>query len=199
MKQKIALLCLFSLLIFPLSAQKIGIKAGLNMAKGQYDYTGTSLSTSNLMGFHAGIIGEVSLTDALYFNTGALVSQKGTKFSIIGVNVDFPITYVEVPLNIAYKYDLGAAKIFGQVGPYAGFGLSAKMKGGGEEEEMEFGSEEDQLKRIDFGVNIGAGVEIKSIQLGVTYGLGLANISNSSDETMKNGVISISAAFLFGK
>ena len=123
--------------------------------------------------------------------------MKGTKLNVMGVGVDFSVNYVEIPLNLAYKYDLGVVKLFGQAGPYAGVGVSAKMKSGSEEETFDFGSDPDQLKRIDYGVNFGAGVEIKKLIIGVNYGLGLANMSNDTDETMKNGVLSVSAGLWF--
>jgi hypothetical protein len=199
MKQKLAFIFILSFALINANAQRIGIKVGLNLADAKYEYTQTSISTSNLVGFQAGLIGELPLSDALYLNLAALFSQKGTKLSLLGMEVKFPVTYVEVPLNLAYKYDLGALKLFAQAGPYVGYGLSAKMTGSGLDETIDFGTETNQMKRLDFGANFGAGIEIGPVQVGANYGLGLANISNDPDETMKHGVLSITAAFLFGK
>lgn len=199
MKQKLTFILILSFALINANAQRIGIKAGVNLANAKYEYTQTSISTSNLIGFQAGLIGELPLSDALYVNAGALFSQKGTKLSFIGMEVKFPINYVEIPLNLAYKYDLGALKLFAQAGPYLGYGLSAKMTGSGVDETIDFGSETGQMKRIDYGANIGAGIEIGSIQVGANYGLGLANASNDPDETVKNGVLSFTVAFLFGR
>jgi len=197
MKQKLTLICVLSILLLNANAQKIGIKAGLSLANAQYEYTETSISTSNLIGVQAGLIGEVPISNDIYFNAGILFAQKGTKMSLLGLEIDFPINYLEIPLNFAYKYDLGTAKLFAQAGPYLGIGLSAKMKGGGEEETIDFGSENDQMKRVDIGINFAGGLEIKIIQLGVNYGLGLINLSNDPDELLKNGVLSISVAAFF--
>ena len=197
MKIKLIILCVLSFAVVNANAQRLGLKAGVSLAKGKYEYTEASFSTENLTGFHAGLIGEVPLSDNLYLNTGALFSMKGTKISVLGIGVDFAVNYVEIPLNLAYKYDLGAVKLFGQAGPYAGVGISAKMKGGGEEETIDFGSDTDQLKRIDYGINVGAGVEIRKLIVGANYGMGLANMSNDPDEVMKNGVISLSIGLWF--
>jgi len=199
MKQKLTLICILSISLVTANAQKIGIKAGLSLANAQYEYTESSISTSNLIGVQVGLIGEMPISNEIYLNSGILFSQKGTKLSILGVEVDFPINYLEIPLNLAYKYDLGSAKIFAQAGPSLGYGLSAKMKGGGDEETIDFGTETDQMKRLDFGVNFAAGLEIKVVQFGINYGLGLTNLSNDPDELMKNGVLTISIAVLFGK
>jgi hypothetical protein len=199
MKQKLIFICILSFALLNANAQRFGIKAGVALANAQYEYTQTSISTSNLIGFQAGLIGEMPLSDALYLNSGALFSQKGTKLSLLGMEMKFPVNYVEVPLNLAYKYDLGPLKLFAQAGPYLGVGLSAKMKGSGYDETIDFGSGTDQMKRLDYGANFGGGIEIGAIQIGANYGLGLANISNDPDETMKNGVLSFTVAVLFGK
>lgn len=199
MKQKLIFICILSFALLNANAQRFGIKAGLSMANAKYEYTETSISTENLIGFQAGLIGELPISDALYVNAGALFSQKGTKLSLLGMEVKFPVNYVEVPLNLAYKYDLGPLKLFAQAGPYLGYGLSAKMTGSGIDETIDFGTEPNQMKRLDYGANFGAGIEIGAVQIGANYGLGLANISNDPDETMKNGVLSFTVALLFGK
>ena len=199
MKQKLTLIFVLCILVVNANAQKIGIKAGLSLANAQYEYTQTSISTSNLIGVQAGLIGEVPISNEIYFNSGILFSQKGTKMSLLGVEIEFPINYLEIPLNLAYKYDLSTVKLFAQAGPYLGVGLSAKMKSGGQEETVGFGSETDQMKQIDLGINFGTGIEIKTVQLGINYGLGLTNLSNDPDELIKNGVLSFSVSLFFGK
>ena len=199
MKQKLLLICFLSIISLSVNAQRLGIKAGISLAKANYEYTGTSISTSNLVGFQGGLIGEIPISEDLFLNSGVLFIQKGTKFSLMGLNVKFPINSIEIPLNLAYKYDMGGLKLFGQIGPYLGVGLSAKMEGGGELETIDFGSEIDQMKRIDIGANFGGGIEINKVQLGISYGLGLTNLSNDSDESLKNGALSISLGVMFGE
>jgi hypothetical protein len=43
------------------------------------------------------------------------------------------------------------------------------------------------MKRMDFGINFGAGLEISAIQFGINYGLGLTNLSHDGEELLKNG------------
>lgn len=181
------------------NAQNIGIRAGLNLANAAYQSGGVDLSTDNLTGFQVGIVNETEISSSLFFNTGLLFSQKGLKMNVFGTDVKIPINYLEVPLNLAYKYDLGEAKLFVQAGPYAGIGLSAKAKNGDQEQEIEFGSNDDELKRLDVGLNFGAGVEIEAIQIGVGYGLGLINLENADETSAKNRVLSITATYFFGK
>ena len=71
-----------------------------------------------------------------------------------------------------------------------------------EKEDVEWGSEKGKsdLKRLDFGLTIGAGVEIDLFQIGLGYNLGLANISPYNDGGMKinNRVIGLSVGYKFG-
>jgi len=197
--KKIVLTAIVCLGFMGAHAQNIGIKAGLNLANAKIESGDVSLSTENLTAFQIGLVGEFEITEPLYFNTGLLFSQKGTKMNVFGVEVKMPINYFEIPLNLAYKYDLGGAKLYAQGGPYLGFGLSAKAKSGSEEEEIEFGGDDDELKRTDVGLNFGAGIEIESLQIGVNYGLGLVNLENDEDAYAKNRVFSITAAYFFNK
>ena len=91
------------------------------------------------------------------------------------------------------------AKLLVIGGTYFGYGLSAKVKSGNDEEEIEFGSTDNQIKRIDAGLNFGTGVEFESIQLGINYELGLVNLENVEEATLNNRVFTISVAYLFGE
>ena len=63
-------------------------------------------------------------------------------------------------------------------------------------------SEGDNLKRFDFGLAFGAGVEIKSFRLGISYELGLTNLSVTQIDGSKisNRVLGISFGYkILGK
>jgi hypothetical protein len=57
------------------------------------------------------------------------------------------------------------------------------------------------LKRLDYGLLFGAGMEYKSFQFEVSYALGLANISAITEDniSVKNTVLSISVGYLLNK
>jgi hypothetical protein len=180
------------------NAQRFGIKAGLNVANATAEVSGLSLSTSSLFGFQAGVVGELPVAQEIYFNSGLLYSLKGVKYDLGGIEIKIPVHYLEVPLNIAYKTGLSETlQFFAQAGPYVGIGLSAKGKSGDTTEDIEFGSGDEQMKRIDFGLNFGTGLEINNIQLGINYGLGLKNLENDDEAKFKNGVFSITVGYFF--
>lgn len=195
--KKFTLFFVTIILVSVLNAQRVGIKGGLVFANAQYELYKTAITTSSLTGGQIGVVTETPLSSELYLSSGLLYSKKGTKISFQGIEGEFPIEYLEIPLSLTFKYDLGASKLFAQAGPYVGVGLSAKIKSGTNVDNIEFGSDVDQMKKIDFGFNFGGGIEIKKVQLGINYGLGIVNLSNDPDELMKNGVLSLSLAVFF--
>lgn len=120
------------------------------------------------------------------------------------------LSYLEVPLNVGYRLEAGSAKVNFGLGPYLGFGIAGKTKATTSitgfpttetEEDIKWGNDEDSdVKPLDFGLNIGAGIEFSNIHIGLQYGLGLANIQpkGDSDNTAKNSTIGISLGYFFG-
>lgn len=101
------------------------------------------------------------------------------------------LSYIDLPLAGKMVYDLKDVKIYGLVGPYLGYGVSGQLSG----EEIENGeivNEETQdiewgtsngFKRFDYGLYMGAGIEINNFQIGINYSWGLANINNGPDNS----------------
>ena len=91
----------------------------------------------------------------------------------------YNLIYLDIPLTAKASFNVGDAKIYGAFGPYIGIGLSGTVKSelsfAGETESdseiIDWGSDEnnDELKRLDYGLTMGVGVEINSIQIGITY------------------------------
>jgi hypothetical protein len=185
---------LFLSLVLPLpsNSQSIGLKGGLSLAKGTYKYSMVKQQTHFFPGLSIGLSGEVPLSESLFLNSGALFIKKGVKRHIADLDQKIPVIYLEIPVNIVYKYDFITWKMFGQAGLYAGIGLSAKSKRGDEKEKIEFGTELEQFRRMDYGVNMGAGVELdNNVQFIINYGYGIRDISRQYDVKIRNRVLTI--------
>ena len=160
-------------------AQRIGVKGGLNFAKESDD-------SKSLLGLQLGVVGDYFFTDNIYANSGLLYSMKGAKYKDGNLTAKWPIHYLEIPINIGYRADLGNDMgFFAQAGPYIGYAVASDFK---------FGSGLAEIKRFDAGFNVGAGVEYNKFQFGATYGFGLANIANDPGE-FKNRVLSLSVVY----
>lgn len=201
-------------------AQRLGIKAGLNLSNMTYKDNEETYSEDfkSTPGFHAGVTAEFAAGNMLSFETGLLYTTKGFRISeterIMGETFELEgkrtLNYLEVPLLAKANFDLGGATVYGTAGPYVAMGLSGQDKftfkydgeSETETEDIEWGSDEenDDLRPLDYGLSFGAGVEIRSITLGVSYGLGLANISayRADEDVIKNRVLSVSVGYKFG-
>ena len=214
---KSLLVILISLLCFQSYSQPFGIKGGLNLSNMLMEEDGETWSDDFKMnpGFHiAGII-DISFTDLLSLETGLILDTKGFKFeeeeSGYSYKEKMNSFYLDIPIVLKVSVDVGSSvKIFGAAGPYIGVGLTGKWKSvyeyqGNEEtdeEKVEWGNtDDDHLKRLDYGIAFGAGVEIMAILIGVSYDLGLANISAYTDYDAKvqNRVLRITVGYWFGK
>jgi hypothetical protein len=197
-------------------AQSFAVKGGLNLSSMVFkDNDGAYYDTKKLNpGFHVGLTVEVPIAEMFSFETGALISNKGAKYvdkytysgSTYYDYYTTSLIYFEVPLTAKVSYSIGSAKIYGVFGPYIGLGLSGKDKYESKGEPTETvnikwgsNSETDNLKRLDYGLSIGAGVEIKSVLLGLSYGYGLANISSDTSYGLKinNRVLGLTVGYKF--
>jgi hypothetical protein len=204
---KLFLLVIFALCIQAVNAQTFGIKGGVNFANLSVSSGGMTVSPKSITGFHIGPVADFHLKDMLYFNTGLLYSLKGAKVEgdEFSPNEQIKINYLEIPLNLAYKFPLKEkSDFFIQAGPYVGYGLSGTDEYG--EESIDLFSDEGGGKRFDYGLGFGGGVDFGKLVVSIDYQLGLANLIESTstefespDVKVKNKVFQISVAYMFGK
>ncbi len=178
-------------------SQTFGIKGGLNIANLTYSGDGTTASVKSIMGIQVGPVADFKLQENLSFNTGLLFSIKGAKTE--GTDgITETLDYLVVPLNLAYKFPINNdAKFFLQAGPYIGYALSGKDKYSDGTDDIKFG-EKGGMKRGDFGIGFGAGLEFGAIVASLNYELGLSNMLDDATYKQKNKVIQISVAYMFG-
>ena len=204
-----------------LFAQNFGLKGGLNLATMLMKDDDDTYSDDFKMnpGFHAGVTAEFPLAKIISLETSVLLSTKGFNYyetinftgEPIQIEEKLNLLYLDLPLTVKSTFDIGGARIYGAFGPYIGIGLNGKRKvqvtSNGEtitdEADLEWKSDFDgySLKRLDYGLTMGVGVEVKSFQLGVSYGLGLANIStyNTNGLKLNNRVLGGSIGYIFGR
>lgn len=218
----IALVAIMAMGIGSAQAQlSLGVKGGFNLSKMQWVDGNTKTSTDWLPGFNIGLMVEFGLSDMLTIEADALFSRKGCKreweAELLGVKTQtthtFSPFYVDVPVNLKAYIPLGGGlKLFAQAGPYVGFGIFGKDKvvikteaGGSKsestnKEDLRFGSDNnDDLKMLDFGADVGAGIEFDKIQIGLMYWQGLANVAVSSagGSKLQHRVLSLELGYKF--
>ena len=163
-----------------------GIRAGVNFQNiNGKDAAENNLENDLTTGFHAGLNAEVPLGTGFYLQPGVLYSIKGAEFNN---NAKVKLSYIEVPINFVYKPILGSGNMILGFGPYAGFGIGGKIKSGGSETDIDFGSSYNAanpatyFNSFDAGGNLLAGYEFAnkmSFQLNAQ--LGLVNINKENE------------------
>ncbi len=173
------------------NAQTFGVKAGLNLA----NLTGDIDNNKALTSFHVGAVAEFEISDEFSFQPELVYSAQGThiKYSedLGGGNsydADYKVnlSYLNLPLMGKYEVSEGISLL---AGPQIGFLMSAKSDGN---------DIKDSMKGIDFGVNLGAAYELESgMFFDLRYNIGLSNIADSNNVTIKNSVLSVSLGYKF--
>jgi hypothetical protein len=144
-------------------------------------------------------------------------SQQEVSFELDGFAVDSKvkstINYLEVPVLARAQFGSEKTKFFVQAGPSIAYGLGGKTKltytmndgedvySESESGKVKFGDQPEDYdgpdayidNRLDFGVQVGAGVTFNErISLDLRYGLGLSDLDD--DNASKNRAIQFTVA-----
>lgn len=180
----------------PIKSQfRWGLKGGVNIST--VHFNSELFKADNVTGFHIGPMIEGMVPGmGIGFDAAILYSQKGVEMKREGISSSVKTDYVDIPVNLKWKFGMPLVKAYLVAGPYVGFRV------GGDKFWDVPGNILGQVKAKSFGagMNFGAGIElIKYLQVGFLYSLGLTdNYSvDKFDLETKNRGWSISAAILF--
>jgi hypothetical protein len=111
------------------SKVSFGILGGVNFQnlKGKLS-SGDKLDNDMLLGFHGGINVQIPIAAGVYLQPGLLYSLKGAKNTNNLSTETTKIAYLEIPLNLMYKADLGKGFFMLGFGPYVAYGINGNVK-----------------------------------------------------------------------
>lgn len=208
--------------LYHASVAQVYVQGGVNLANITKSKSGETQKNNTLTTFNAGVLGRFNLSTTFDLETGLLLDGRGAKSDTYFtsatdnnyVKAKFNPLYLEVPLNLVFKIPLeNTSNIFVNVGPYIAMGIAGKSKtdskianvASSSSKTIKFTSVDpdaqdqafDKLKRYDYGLNIGAGVDLGKILLKANYGMGFAKISskqtdNDADAKNKYRTLSLS-------
>ncbi len=204
MKQFLFALAITAIFIKTASAQKseFGFSAGAVSANYSAKEDGVSVSASSKIGLTFGIMAKLPLTASLSFQPAFNYVQKGTKVDFGGESISLRLNYLELPLNFVYHSpENTSGQFFVGLGPSLSYGISGKMKAGGNEEKIHFGSgDNDIAKPFEFGGNILAGYTFKGgFNIAANYNRGLSNISTDGSTKEHNYYFGLRLGYFLGK
>lgn len=193
----LVLIILMAFIAVPAKSQlKFGVKGGLNISS--VHLNSDILKADNVTGFQIGPMIETTIPlIGVGLDAAILYSQKGMDVkSETGTSTNVKTDYIDVPVNLKWKFGLPIIKGYLAAGPYIGFRV------GGDKFWEIPRSVVGQVKAKNFsaGLNFGAGVELIShLQVGINYGLGLTDNYSAEkyDLNAKNRGWSVTAAILF--
>ena len=185
----ITAIAVFTMGVINAQEVKFGAKAGLNLA----DVTNVTDSKTKV-GFNVGALVDIAINEKLHFQPEVLYSTQGTKISTSGVDFNFNLDYINIPVMAKYYV---ADKFNIQAGPQLGFLIAATASNNGNSINVK-----ENFKSFDFGLNFGLGYDIgTNILLDVRYNLGLAGLSKQAvpagEKDGSNRVLSLSFGYKF--
>ena len=194
-----------------------GVRAGLSFTNISERWDGKKPKGVNKSkfkpGFQLGAVADFSISDNLAIQPGILFATQGwvDKYSETGYSEkeSWNLNYLQVPLNVQYKINVGSMNLLLQAGPYFGYAFSGKYKekvtedGRTKKDEgkIKFGTEDGKMSQIDFGLGVGVGLQFDNMQVGLGYNLGLKNLVNGggTKDIQKNYGLALTVTYLFGK
>lgn len=222
----IAVLCICSYS----KAQMIYVQGGVNFANITKTNDGQTEDNNMLTSFNAGFLGRFGLSTTVDLESGLLLTGRGSKAETYFNNGNdyvkstFNPLYVELPLNLIVSLPVAkTSNIFFNGGPYIAIGVGGKSKTNSKfgpltsssSKSIEFSNDDpftsqqddaayDKLKRFDYGLNLGGGLQLEHVILKVNYGFGLAKINstesdNSSNDKNKYRTLSLSVGIPLSK
>lgn len=194
----IVLLMLFSSVSF---SQHIGYKGGLTLSKMQINSESINGNSGAKAGFIGGLVAEFPIKKSIILDTSLNIKSLGASIQNNLANEHWQIYYLDFDVLCGYEYKLKHIELFAEGGMYMAYGLNGVKKSGGEPSlymALDSGNEKD-LKPFDFGLVFSAGTYYKRWKLSIQYQPGMLNLSNVSNESIKNRVGIITLTYLFTK
>lgn len=169
------------------SLPEFGVKGGLNYSTFN-DTEDVEYKTGFLIGGYANFkipMSPVSVQPEVLF------AQYGAKAE--GADFEFNVNYVQIPVLLKFGFETPAAQPNVYFGPYMSFNTKAEVANNDGSFNLE-----DDAKDTEFGVIVGAGVDISKLRLGLRYSAGLTNVAEDDfNDSAKNGAIALTVGIAF--
>jgi hypothetical protein len=158
--------------------------------------------TDSRTAFNVGAFGRIKLAHLVTLQPEILYTMKGAKEKFMDEFGDtwkatYKLTYLEIPLLFSLDIPVQGVSFAPALfaGPALGIKLSSKAK---LENDVSQEVDWEDVKSMEFGLILGAGMGIGPVVFDFRYNIGLSSIDDSADEfDIKNRIISINAGYKF--
>lgn len=185
---------------------QFGFTAGTTISNYKSKSGGNDESGNSKAGFTAGVLANLVVNKNFIIQPSLNWLQKGSKdeqtFAGITATAVVTINYIELPVNFLYRNN----GFFIGGGPSIAIGISGKWKisdgTNKTTEKVKFGgSDNDDLKAFDFGMNALGGYQFKSgFFIAANYNLGISNLApgTTNNDILKSRYAGIKLGYLLG-
>lgn len=178
-------------------------EVGVNFSNTRLKMDGADALTGDARtGFSGGVGVNFGLGGDFYLRPGIYYQGMGSTSELLGIETTTSLHYLRIPVNVGYNFNISksAGSIFAEVGPYVGYAIAGQSKsellGVETKSDIDFGSDNDQMNPLDFGVNFGLGYESPwGVYIKGGYGLGLGNMSNVDNVSYTNNHFNVSLGY----
>lgn len=149
---------------------RAGVMAGVSSSSSN----AKNVDAKSIGRYHVGLTAEIPVAFGFAVQPSLLFQTKGTKLSDVGpekFRLDTRAAYLEIPVQIQWGPDLMAFRPYVFAEPFVGYGLFAKAKKyEGDKAPVKSNSFDGAgMARWEYGLGLGAGVDIWKIQFSVKY------------------------------
>ena len=135
------------------------------------------VDTKSIAQYHAGLVAEIPLGAGFAVQPALLYQVKGMSLDKWGDNTGSDISksletklgYVEIPVQLQWGPDLVAFRPYAFVEPFIGYQITEKNKD-------EIKSVDTELVKVEYGMSLGAGIDISHFQISAKYFWNFGNV-----------------------
>ena len=201
---------------------RIGVEAGATLGTASFvKDPQMSISKSPLYAPTGGVVFDIPLAGSFSLRPAVRYVQKGVKLKAIDnsdvitnrIESTMKQHFVEVPVLLTWKKELGAVNLFLGAGPSAGIGVKGKTKlttyiDGIPQPIATIEADpfkksdymEEPFKRFEISAAALAGVEFRNgISISASYTHGLNDLNGASDDHYRNRIASLKLGYFFGR
>lgn len=212
MRFKILFVVPFVMLLSVGAKAQVYIQGGLNLANITTTDAGETQESHLLATFNAGIFSRFNISKVFDLESGIVVEGRGAKSDTYFtssrddnyVKARFNPIYLKIPAHAVIKIPLAGNNeyLFVYAGPYGAMGIGGRSKlkiklfgseststsdirfnGDDPTTSEQEGARYDRIRRFDFGIDAGAGIDFGNLMLKVNYGIGFTKINAASDNS----------------
>lgn len=187
------------------------IKSGLMFSRFLYENKSVQTTIKSNTGFYVSASAEMPLYKKLSVSPGVALVGKGNQAVLNNAYIEYTdLIYLEVPVNLMTKFDVGPGQIIVGAGPYLGVGLNGSIVKRyitdnntiipDDTKDINFSNTKGEFKNVDFGLNFLLGYRFKGgigINGGYSLGLITAQETITTGQKIKNSGYSVGLSFIF--